>query len=141
MLVVGTFSVVSWSMECSWIAPCITPAVMVIRGLIFHPLFCIVFISGSYLVCLCVRACFGNLSWQYVNSINWIVCVGDGSIGVCIWLGAPIMHIMSGLNLALHWHFLCGHVQIENEVLNIICPTTTTNNCRALSLQEVEFYG
>jgi hypothetical protein len=51
------------------------------------------------------------------------------------------MHIMSGLNLALHWHFLCGHVQIENEVLNIICPTTTTNNCRALSLQEVEFYG
>ena len=72
MLFFGIFSLVSWSMECSWIASH-TPVVMVIRGLIFHPLFCIVLISGLYLVCLCVRACFGNLSWQYVNSTNWIV--------------------------------------------------------------------
>ena len=51
----------NWSMECSCIAP-LTLAVMVIRGLVFHPLFCIVFISGSYLVCLCVRPCSGNMS-------------------------------------------------------------------------------
>ena len=69
MLFFGIFSLVSWSIECSWIAPLI-PVVMVIRGLIFQPLFCMVLLSGSYLVCLCVRACYGNLSWQYVNSIN-----------------------------------------------------------------------
>ena len=72
MLFFGIFSLVSWSMKCSWIAP-LTPAVMMIRRLIFHSLFCIVLISGLYLVCLCVRACSGYLSWQYVNSINWIV--------------------------------------------------------------------
>ena len=38
MLFFGIFSLDSWSMECSWIAP-LTPAVMVIRGLIFQPLF------------------------------------------------------------------------------------------------------
>ena len=57
----GIFSLFNCSMECSCIAP-LTPAVMVIRGLIFHPLFCMVLISGSYLVCLCVRACSRNLS-------------------------------------------------------------------------------
>ena len=88
-------------MECSCIAP-LTPAVTVIRGLIFHPLFCIVLIGGSYLVCLCVRVCYGNLLWQYVNSMNWIVCLGEGNIGVCVWLGGPMMHNMFGLSLA--WH-------------------------------------
>ena len=72
MLCFGIFNLVSCSMECSWIAP-LTPAVMVIKGLTFQPLFCMVWISGSYLVCLWVRAPSGNLSWQYVNSINWIV--------------------------------------------------------------------
>ena len=40
----------------------LTPAVMVMRGLVFHPLFCMVLINGSYLVCLCERACSGNMS-------------------------------------------------------------------------------
>ena len=109
MLFFGIFSLVSRSMECSWIVP-LTPAVMVIRGLTFHPLFCIVLINGSYLVCLCVRASCGDLSWQYVNLINWIVWLREGSIGVCVWLGAPVMHIVSGLSLAWHWRFLCEHV-------------------------------
>ena len=47
-------------MDCSCIAP-LTPAVMVIRGFVFHPLLCIVLINGSYLACLCVMACSGNL--------------------------------------------------------------------------------
>jgi hypothetical protein len=34
----------------------LTQAMMVMRGLVFHPLFCMVFIRGSYLVCLRVRA-------------------------------------------------------------------------------------
>ena len=49
----------------------LTQIVMVMRGLVFHPLICMVLTSGSYLVCLCMRACSGNLSWQYVN---WNVC-------------------------------------------------------------------
>ena len=46
---------VSLLMKCLCMAP-LTPVVMVIRGLVFHPSFCLVLISGSYLVCLCVRA-------------------------------------------------------------------------------------
>ena len=56
----------------SCMAP-LTPAVMVMSGLVFHMLFCMVLINGLYLVCLYVRACYGNMSWQYVNSMNWIM--------------------------------------------------------------------
>ena len=38
MLPFGILSLVNFSMECSWIAP-LTPVVMVISGLPFHPLF------------------------------------------------------------------------------------------------------
>ena len=99
----GMFIFVRFSMECSCMAP-LTPAVMVMRGLVFQPLFWMMLFSGSYLACLCVMACSGNLSWQYVNSMNWIVCSGEGDIGGCICFGAPSMHRMSGLSLARHWH-------------------------------------
>jgi hypothetical protein len=36
-------------------------------------------------------ACSGNLSWQYVNSINCIVCDCEGAMGVGVWFGAPVM--------------------------------------------------
>ena len=61
-------------MDCSCITP-LTPAVIVIRGFVFQPLFCILLISGLYFACFCVRAYSGNLSWQYVNSMNCIVYV------------------------------------------------------------------
>jgi hypothetical protein len=70
------------------------------EGLVFHPLFCMVFIIVSYLVCLCVRARSGNLSWQYVNLMSWIASVGEGDIGVWVWFEAPIMHKMFDLDLA-----------------------------------------
>ena len=57
----GIFRLVSFLMECSCMAP-LTLVVMVIRGLVFHPLVCIVLMSGSYLVSLCVRAWSGYLS-------------------------------------------------------------------------------
>ena len=63
MCVLGMFRLVNCSIEFLCIAP-LTPGVMVMRGLVFHPLALSVVISGSYLVCLCVRACSGNLSWQ-----------------------------------------------------------------------------
>ena len=56
-------------MECSCIAP-LTPIVMVTKGLVFYPLFCMVLFNGSYLVCLCVRAFSRNLLWQYMNSMS-----------------------------------------------------------------------
>jgi hypothetical protein len=66
------------------------PAMMVMRGLVFHPLLCMVLINGLYLVCLCMRACSENLSCQYVNSMNWTVCVREGAIGVCVWFGLSL---------------------------------------------------
>jgi hypothetical protein len=102
MLDFGMFSLVRFSMECLCMAP-ITFAMMVMRGLVFQPLLWMVLFSGSYLACLCVMAYFGNLSWQYVNSMNWIVCLGEGDIGGCVCFGAPITHRMSGIRLAWIW--------------------------------------
>ena len=90
------------------------------RGLVFHPLFCIVSISELYLIWLCVRAWLGNLSWQYVNSMNWTLSVGEGEMSVCIWFGAPSMHRVSGLNLAWHWHVVCGQVHLRSHY-GIVC--------------------
>jgi hypothetical protein len=83
MLFFGIFSLVSWSMKCSCMAP-LTPAVMVMTS---------VFVCEGFL-------------WEFVVTIcefDKLYCVvggGQGSIGVWVWLGAPIMHIMSGLSLA-----------------------------------------
>jgi hypothetical protein len=99
ILVFGILRLANLFMECLCMAP-LTPAVMVMRGLVFHPLFFMVLISGSYFVCLCKRACSRNLLWQYVNSINWIVWVWEGVMSTCVWFGAPSMHTISGLSLA-----------------------------------------
>ena len=88
---------------------------MVMRGLVFHPLFCMVLISESYLACFCVVACSGNRSWQYVNSMSWIVIVGEGVIGVWVWFGAPITHRMSSLSLAWQLQGGCGHAHLRSQ--------------------------
>ena len=72
MLDFGISSFASLPMECLCMA-LLTPAVMVMRGLVFHPLFRMVSFGESYLACLWVRACLGNLSWQYVNPMNCTV--------------------------------------------------------------------
>ena len=69
MLDFGILRLASLLMGCSCIAP-LTPVVIVMRGLVFHPLFSMLLISGSYLVCLFARACSRNLSWQFVNSMT-----------------------------------------------------------------------
>ena len=114
MLVFGIFSLVNLSMECSCMVP-LTPAVMLMRGLVFRPLLCRVLINGSYFMCLCMRACSRNLSWKYVNLINWTMSVGEGDIGVCVWLGALIMHRMLGLSLASHLHGICWHEHLMSQ--------------------------
>ena len=106
----GIFRLTSLFMECLCIAP-LTSAMMVMRGFVFHSLFCMMLISGSYLVCLCVRAWLGNLSW---HSMNCTMSVRRGDIGVCVWFEALIMHKMHGLNLAWPWHIVCGHVHLRS---------------------------
>ena len=53
MLVFGILRLVSLLVDCSCIAP-LMPAVIVMRGYVFHPLFCMLLINGSYLTCLCM---------------------------------------------------------------------------------------
>jgi hypothetical protein len=50
MIDFGIFRLISLLMGCSCMVN-LTPAMMVMRRLVFHPLFCMVLISGSYLVC------------------------------------------------------------------------------------------
>ena len=59
MLDLGIFSLVNFSMKCSWMAP-LTPALMVMMGLVFHPLFCMVFINGSYFCVFSGDCLFGE---------------------------------------------------------------------------------
>ena len=61
ILAFGIFKLFNFSIECLCMAP-LTPVVMVMRGLVFHPLFCMALISRSYLICFCVMACSGNLT-------------------------------------------------------------------------------
>ena len=51
----GILRLISILIKCSCMAP-LTLVVMVMRGFTFHPLLYLVFISGSYLVCFCLRA-------------------------------------------------------------------------------------
>ena len=88
---------------------------IVMSGFVFHPLCRILLINGLYLVCFCVMACSGNRSWQYVNSMNCTVYVCEGSKGMMVWVGAPIMQRMSGLSLVWHWHLICGHVHCMSQ--------------------------
>jgi len=92
------------------------------EGVCLPSWFCMVLISGPYLVCLCVRAWSGkfSMSWHYVNSMNWTVNLKEGVMGACIWFEAPIMHKISGLNLTWHWHVVCVHVQLRSHS-GIIC--------------------
>ena len=62
MLVFGMLRSSNFLMDCSCMAP-LTPDVMVIRGFVFHPLFFMSLISGSYLECFCVMAYYGNRLW------------------------------------------------------------------------------
>jgi hypothetical protein len=47
--------------------------------------------------------------------MNCIVCLDDGNTGSVMLFGAPIMHSMSGLSLAWHWHGVWGHVHASSH--------------------------
>ena len=41
-------------------------------------------------------------------------------MGVCVWLGAPIMHKMSGLSFVWHPHGVCWHEHLMSQS-GIVC--------------------
>ena len=75
----------------------LAPAVMTRIGSTFHP--CRMILSTLLLI-----VSGENLSFVYVNCMNWIVKLSSGLSGGGLWYGRPLMHSMFGLNLALHWH-------------------------------------
>ena len=82
---------------------------IVMRGLTFHPAALIAWISGLYFAVFSFCAVFGNLSWQYVNSMHYITFGWVGIRGVWLSGGAPSTHSMSGLSLAKHVHSVVWH--------------------------------
>lgn len=46
--------------------------------------------------------------------------LGEVIMDGCIWFGAPIMHMISGLGLVWHWHVVCMHVQLKCHSV-IVC--------------------
>ena len=88
ILCLGILNVVSiFSIEGLCVAT-LAPAVMTISGSTFQPLLTILSISGLYFSILRVIVSSGNLSLQYVNSMNCIVKLSLGSIGTLV-LWAP----------------------------------------------------
>ena len=57
-----------------------------------------------------------NLSLQYVNSMNCMMCYGVGASSRGWLYGWPITHNMSGLNLTLQWHLWAPHVHGSTQV-------------------------
>ena len=54
--------------------------------------------------------------------MNWTVILEEGVIGVCVWFGAPTMHMSYGLNLAWHWHVVCVYVHLRS-LSKIVCSS------------------
>lgn len=65
-----------------------TSTVMVMRGLTCHLAIFRACMSGLYLLDCYVWAAMGNRSWQYMNSMNSIMFVGDGAGGLVVDGGA-----------------------------------------------------
>ena len=57
-------------------------AMMVIRGLTFHPFEQRTWMSESYLLAFCWVAVVANRSWHYVDSMIWMTLVEKGDRGV-----------------------------------------------------------
>ena len=82
----------------------------VMRGFTCQLVVMSVWISGLYFAIVLMCAVFGNLSWQYMNSMN---CMTFGEVGVrgrWLLVGAPSTHSMYGLSMATHVHGVMGHV-------------------------------
>ena len=102
MLVFGILRLASFSMDCSCIAP-LTPAVIMIRGFVFQPLFCIVLISGSCFVCFVGRKEMMNIlfSKRMLAKLPHHNCMGGGLVVCCecvyhfvVSIGSYIIYVL-----------------------------------------------
>lgn len=93
----------------------LTPIVTIIRGSTFHPTSLIICMSGLYLLDFFSMAMVKNLSWQHVNTMNWMICGGVGFGRGWLSLGAPIIHKMCGLRQAMHVQNMMKHVHLNNH--------------------------
>ena len=91
-------------------------ALMMIRGLTFHPLATILAIGGKYLLFFASSVSSENMSLQYVNSINCMVRLGFMYVGGSLRYGRPLIQRMSSLNLELQWHLCVPHVQGSSQL-------------------------
>jgi hypothetical protein len=83
MVTFGIFRCVSFLMECLCMAP-LTPAMMVVSGLVCHPLICIVLMRG---VVFFVFVCEGLIQVYVVTicEFNELGCeCGGGYICICV---------------------------------------------------------
>ena len=80
----------------------LAPAVMTMIGSTFQPCCMMLLIRGWYFKIFLPIVSGENLSFVYVNSINCMVRLSSGFRGGGLWYGRPLMHSISGLNLALH---------------------------------------
>ena len=97
---------------------CVVPlalAVMTMSGSTFHPKFVMLSRRGWYFWVLFVIASCGNMSLQYVNSINWNVRLSDELDGGSLLCGCPLTHRIYGLNMALKWHLCSSHVHANSH--------------------------
>jgi hypothetical protein len=97
-----------------WVLP-LAPVVSVISGSTFQPLLFMSLINPWYLSVLSWILSREYLSLQYVNSMNCIVSVWLGSCGGSALYGWFLMHSISGLSLALHWHLCVWLLQLHGS--------------------------
>ena len=97
---------------------CVLPralAVRTISGSTVHPLALMSSIRPLYLTVFSSILFVEYLLLQYVNSMNCSVNVGLGWFGGFALYGWLRMQIMSGLNLALHWHLCVWLLQVHRS--------------------------
>jgi hypothetical protein len=103
-VILGSLSVdFSVFIDGIWVVPH-APATGTMSGATFQPFAMMLSMSGWYFAIFLSRVSAANLSLQYVNSMNCMVVPCVGVSGGARLYGWPMMHIMSGLSLALQWH-------------------------------------
>ena len=112
------FDFVSFSMECSCMAP-LTPAVMIMMGLVANHYF-----GWCYLVSHIWCVFMWWLVWESIMTVCEFIelyyVVRWWRYRQCYMNWAPIMHKMSGLSWAWQWHGFWWHVYWSSQS-SIVC--------------------
>ena len=119
IFVIGSLSVVSsFFIDGMCVVP-LAFATSTMSGATFQPFAMMLSMSGWYFVIFLSRVSAANLSLQYVNFMNCMVVPGVGVFDGGWLYGWHMMHIMSGLSLALQLHF--GHCMYMGVAIVELC--------------------